>query len=144
MKLPQLVLAATLTLLQLSGCGGGSSSNPTPTQSSTPASSAPKSSESVSSASSSSPQLIALTIRGALAPSLHLANADIKAIVGDQIFTTNANSDRTYSLEILVSEKNKAIPIQMFAKGVGAGSFVELANILPSTNKLVDLAGNVF
>ena len=142
MKLPQLVLAAACTLLQLSGCGGGSSSKPTPTQSSTPASSAPKSSEPVSSVSSSSPQPIALTIKGALAPSLHLANADIKAVAGDQIFTTNANSDRTYSLDILVSEKNKAIPIQMFAKGVGTGSFVELANILPSTIKLVDLAGN--
>lgn len=142
MKLTQFMPAMLAVSFLFMGCGGGGGGSSKPPSSSTTASSVSSSSSlPISSSSSSKSVATALTIQGVLA-NAHLANADVKIRIGDQVFTAKADAQQKYRIELPVENKNKSVPMQLTAKGNGNASAVEFAALLPSENALSALAGS--
>lgn len=126
--------------LILQGCGGGSSkSKPiTPTNSSA----ATSASANTSSQTSSNPtQTTSLTINGMVVADA-LAGADIEIIVGTQRFTTKADAQKHYQLELKVNDENLNVPFFAKATGVNSNQWVQLAALFPSVGALKNLAGS--
>lgn len=126
--------------LILQGCGGGSSkSKPiTPTNSSA----ATSASANTSSQTSSNPiQTTSLTINGMVVADA-LAGADIEIIVGTQRFTTKADAQKSYQLELKVNDENLNVPFFAKATGVNSNQWVQLGALFPSVGALKNLAGS--
>ncbi|MES2823850.1 MAG: hypothetical protein V4732_09630 [Pseudomonadota bacterium] len=126
--------------LILQGCGGGSSKSKPITPSNSSA--ATSASANTSSQTSSNPiQTTSLTINGMVAADA-LASADIEIIVGTQRFTTKADAQKSYQLELKVNDENLNVPFFAKATGVNSNQWVQLAALFPSVGALKNLAGS--
>ncbi|MES2672665.1 MAG: hypothetical protein V4660_00425 [Pseudomonadota bacterium] len=126
--------------LMLQGCGGGSSkSKPiAPTDSSAATSASANTS---SQASSNPSQTTKLTLSGLVVADA-LAGADIEITVGTQRFTTKADAQKHYQLELIVNDENLNVPFFAKATGVNTNQWVQLAALFPSVGALKNLAGS--
>lgn len=123
--------------LLLSACGGGSGKKNPQSASSSSISSVSTSNYS-SSNSSSAPMVSKLRLEGNLAASLSVG--EIVFTAGSQVFRTTID-DSSYALELEVNELNVDKALVAIATGAGADKWIQLAGLMPSTQALIELAG---
>lgn len=71
-----------------------------------------------------------------------IANAVVTATVGSQTFTTNADANGNYSLEISIAQSATGGFVTLSAKGVGSQSYVEFTSLLGTFSSLLTQAGS--
>lgn len=141
MKLPQFTLIATIFAVLLTGCGGGGSSKSNSVPSSTSSSSnLPLSSLSSSSAASSTPVTTQLTIRG-MAVADGLAGGDVSFSIGSQLYKTKVDDKNQYQITLDIEDEAATKPFTATVEGTATNSWIVLAAIFPSPDKLKILAG---
>lgn len=128
------VMVSVLLATQLAACGGGGGSsappvtnNPPPLNNNPPP--APQ------------PTKVSLKLKGAVTDA-PIPNAIVTATVGTQTFTTTADADGVYSLDIEIEESHTGDFITLNGKGVGAQSHVEFRSLAGSFQALAAAAGS--
>jgi hypothetical protein len=71
-----------------------------------------------------------------------IANAIVTASVNDQTFTTNADANGNYTLEITLPQSAANAFVTLSAKGVGSQSYVEFTSLLGTFSSLLTQAGS--
>lgn len=87
------------------------------------------------------PETVSLTLAGTVTDA-PIANAVVTATVGGETFTTNADANGVYSLEIEIEAANSADFVTLQARGVGDQSFVEFTSLAGSFQSLAAQAGD--
>jgi hypothetical protein len=128
------VVCSLLVATQLAGCGGGGDSTPTVTNTPPPAGNndpppAPQ------------PTKVSLKLKGAVTDA-PIPNAVVTATVGTQTFTTTADADGIYSLDLEIEASHVGDFVTLSGKGAGAQSYVEFRSLAGSFQTLAAAAGS--
>ena len=112
-------LGAILLMTQLAACGGGGGDDDTPPP---------------------TPATVALTFKGTVTDA-PIANAAVTVKVGDQSFTTTADANGVYSIEVEIEEDDADGFVTLSARGAGDQAFVEFTSLAGSFAALAEQAG---
>ncbi len=123
---------ALLLASQLAGCGGssGSGGSASPPPSTPPGGNEPP-----------APTMLSLKLEGRVTDE-PIANAEVTATIGGETFTTTADENGDYSLDVEIEEESADAFVVLSARGVGAQSFVEFMSLAGSFQSLLDQAGD--
>jgi len=138
------VVVSLILATQLAGCGGGSGDGSAPPVSNTPPPSSnndPPQPPPQQPPPAPQPAKLSLKLKGAVTDA-PIPNAVVTATVGTQTFTTTADQDGVYSLDIEVEESRVGDFVTLSGKGVGAQSYVEFRSIAGSFQTLAAAAGS--
>src|SRR5690606_17383380 len=119
--------------------GGGGSKNPP--SSSSPSTNIPSASSVPSSVASSSTSAISqLTIKDGVGASI--SRGEVVFTIGTQTAKAEIDSSSRYVAALEVSKENLDKPIIAIGSGKGADEWIQLAAVMPSTERLTELAGS--
>jgi hypothetical protein len=129
------VVCSLLLATQLAGCGGGGA------DSSASAGNTPPPAGNNNPPPAPQPTKVSLKLKGAVTDA-PIPNAVVTATVGTQTFTTTADANGVYSLDIEVEEGNVGDFVTLSGRGVGAQSYVEFRSLAGSFQALSTAAGS--
>jgi hypothetical protein len=127
------VVCSVLLASQLAACGGGGGSSAPPVSNNPP----PSGNDNPS---PPAPTKVSLKLKGTVTDA-PIPNAVVTATVGSQTFTTTADANGVYSLDVEVEEGNVSDFVTLSGKGVGEQSYVEFRSLAGSFQSLVAAAG---
>lgn len=132
------VVSSVLLATQLAACGGGGGSGSAPPVTNT---NNPPASGNNTPPPAPQPPKVSLKLKGAVTDA-PIPNAIVTATVGTQTFTTTADANGLYSLDIEVEEGKVSDFVTLSGKGVGAQSYVEFRSLAGSFQSLATAAGS--
>ena len=128
------LVCAMLLVTQLAGCGGGGdSAAPPPVGGNPPVPPPPP--------PPPPPPTVSLTLEGVVTDE-PIPNAVVTATVAGHDFTTTADAEGNYSLDIEIEEADAASFVTLHAQGVGDQAFVEFTSLAGSFQSLAAAAGD--